>query len=600
MKKWWLLFVFIMVCQLIPAQEMSPIFSSGNEAVDHLTNKARQEMLKNDNNLPAMKIADQAKQAALTANEPLAIAKANATLAWIFLDGNNFEAAQNFVQKALKNIEGKNFPEADAMLHHQLAIIQDKMGKPKPALANYLKSIKFYQDSNNFLKQTQIFTEIARLYLVTGDQESFNIYFKKAHDLLKQHPNAHMQLAYNNQLSYVLMGQGKFEDAYRLNKKSIDLALKYGKKDFVGTAYYNAAGALFEQGKSDEAMRLIDEGMAYAKKNDMAFGDFLLGKAQILSAGGKNADAEQLYLTSLSELVKSKNKFMEMQARRLLADYYAENNQKERSLEQTLAARQIEDSIASVKQSIALKEVEYQYKDEEKEKLLESYKTSVKLKNWIIGLVFLLALAALYFFINTRKNLKLRQTLFEKKEKLLETEKAKALQDKELALSKEEKAMLNEKLLKEEQQRLKLEKENTDRELASITLYVQEKNKMMEELQAKIDGLLSHSSEANRAKILDITRNIRQSINFEKDWDKIKLHFEKVHPEFFAKLSETCPQLTQNELKHCAYIKMNMSNKETANLLGVDHNTVKMSRYRIKKKMELPQEADLTQVINNI
>lgn len=582
------------------AQEMSPIFSSKNKSVDELCDKARKEMLKNDDNLPAMKIADQAKQEALSDNDPLATAKANATFGWIFLDGNNFDAAQNFVEKALKNIEGKKYPEADAMLHHQLAIVLDKKGQPKKALENYLKSIKYYEDSKNFLKQTQIYAEIARLYLVTGDKESFDKYFKMAGDLLKKHPNAHMQLVYNNQLSYVLMGEGKFKEAYRLNMNSVNLALKNRKNDFVGTAYYNAAGSLFEQNDPDGAMKLIDLGLDFAKKYNLPFGDFLLGKAQILSATGKTDEAEQMFKNSIQDLVRNKNKFMEMQARKLFADFYAENKQRELSMEQSIAARKIEDSIASVKQSLALKEVEYQYKDNEKEKLLESYRTSATLKNWIIGLVFVLGLAALYALINVRRNLKLKQTLFDKKEKLLEAEKENALKEKELAKNQEEKAVLNEKLLKEEQQRLKLEKENTDRELASITLYVQEKNKMMEELQAKMDGLLNNSSEENRSKILDITRNIKQSISFEKDWDKIKLHFEKVHPEFFSKLSEICPQLTQNELKHCAYIKMNMSNKETANLLGVDHNTVKMSRYRIKKKLELAQEDDLTQFIGAV
>lgn len=115
-----------------------------------------------------------------------------------------------------------------------------------------------------------------------------------------------------------------------------------------------------------------------------------------------------------------------------------------------------------------------------------------------------------------------------------------------------------------------------------------------------MDDLLQKSSAENRDKLLDISRNLKNSISFEKDWDKIKLHFEKVHPQFFSILSGQFPNLTPNELKHCAYIKMNMSNKETANLLGIDHNSVKMSRYRIKKKIGLSQEEDLTAYIQSI
>lgn len=599
-RKITLLFLLVFFYLQVSSQSLSPIFASKNAKVNDLCDRARNEMITSDDNLTALKTADEAKQIAIADQDLLATAKANATLGWVFLDGNNLDAAKNFVEKAFANIEHKNFPEATAMLHHQIAIIFDKKGQPKEALKNYLKSIKYYQNSKNYQKLTQIYMEISRLYLVTGEKQSFRNYFSLTEDLLQKHPDPQLQLSFNNQKSFLLMSESKFPEAYTLNMNSLQLAKKINKKVFVATSYYNAAGALFEQGKTSEALSLLEEGMNYAESNKMDYSDYLVGKAQILSSLGKNTEAEQLYLNSIKNLRRSGNKFMEMQARNLLAEFYKSANKKELSAEQFIAAKQIQDSIASAKQAVALKEVEYQYKDDEKEKLLQSYKTSAKQKNWIIGLVFVLGLAALYSFINVRKNLKLKQSLFDKKEKLLESEKENALKQKELAINKEEKAVLSEKLLKEEQERLQLEKQNTDRELASITLYVQEKNKMMEELQSKVDNLLSNSSEENRSKILDITRNIKQSISFEKDWDKIKLHFEKVHPEFFTKLSEICPQLTQNELKHCAYIKMNMSNKETANLLGVDHNTVKMSRYRIKKKLELPQEDDLTQFINNI
>lgn len=594
------LLLFFSILNFIYAQKLSPVFNSDHKEVNRLTELAREQMLDDDNNLQALKTADKAKQIAIEEGDDLAIARANATLGWIFLDGNNFDAAQNFAEKAFKNIEGQDYPEAEAMLHHQLAIILDKKSQPKEALKHYLKSINYYEKSKNYLKLTQVYSEISRLYLVTGNLDSYRKYNTLTADLLKQHPNANMQLAYNNQKSYVLMGERKFEDAYKLNMASVALAKKNKLPKMAAAAYYNAAGALFEMGKTADANALIDVGMNYAIKNKVDYTDFLLGKAQILSSQGHTDDAEKLYTNAITGFVKDKNAFMEMQTRRLLANFYRENKQDQKAAGQLFAYKKIEDSLSSVQQSIALKEVEYQYKDQEKEKLLESYRTSNILKNWLVGVSTILAVGALYLFFNLRRNAALRQSLFDKKEKLLESEKQNAINEKELAKKEEEKALLNEKLLLEEQKTLRLEKENTDRELASITLYVQEKNRMIEELQNQMDGLLHKSSAENRDKLLDISRSLKQSINFEKDWDKIKLHFEKVHPDFFRKLSGSYPNLTPNELKHCAYIKMNMSNKETANLLGVDHNSVKMSRYRIKKKMNLEPEVDLTSHIQNV
>lgn len=586
--------------QLSYSQSLTPIFKSNHKKVDELCQKAHQQMLKDEDNLHAIKTADQAKQIAISDQDDLAIAKANATLSWIFLDNNNLNVAENFVNKAFQNIQGKKFPEAEGVLNHQIGIILDKKSEPKKALEHYLKAVNYYIKSKNHPKQIQVYIEISRLYLVTGDKESFNKYFKITEELLQKYPNPRLQLNYNNQKGFLLMGKKKFPEAYEINMKSVEIASKNDYKDLVASSYYNAAGALFELGKTDKALQLVDYTIDYSIKNKLNYTEYLVGKASILMSLGKNNEAEQLYLNSIKSLQKSKNKFMEMQARNLLSNYYKSINKKDLAAEQFMMAKQIEDSIASVKQSIALKEVEYQYKDQEKEELLQSYKTSSKLKNWLIILGGLLTLGTLYLFFNLKKNSNLRQILFEKKEKLLESEKLNAIREKELAQKEEEKAILNQKFLKEEQQRLQLEKENTDRELASITLYVQEKNKMLEELQEKMKEVLNDSSNENRDKLLNISKNIKQSINFEKDWDKIKLHFEKVHPDFFSKLSQICPQLTQNELKHCAYIKINMNNKETATLLGVDYNTVKMSRYRIKKKLELQQEEDLTQFIQQI
>ncbi|WP_300673192.1 hypothetical protein [Soonwooa sp.] len=592
-------FIAFLTLITIKAQNLTPIFKS-DKKTDELCDKARTEMLKNDNNTVALNLASEAKQYAISEGSPLSIAKANSTFGWIFLDSKNLPVAEEFVNKAFKDIEGLKEPEAIGILNHQYAIVVDKKGELKNALSHYFKAYKYYVDSKDYLKQAQVAGEISRIYAMNKDFETSDKYSKIEENLLKTHPNTKLQLSFNNKKNYVLMDQKKFQEAYQLNMTSAELAMQNKLPEEASSAYYNAAGAQFEMGNAKEAIDLVNTAINTAKQGKVDYTSYLVGYSQILMSLGKNKEAEELLLKTISDVHKSGDKFMELQARDLLTEFYKSQGKSEDAAKQFLVNSKIKDSISSAKQAISLKELEYQYKDEEKQKLLESYKLSSHLKNWLILLAFVLFAGALYLFFNTRKNFKLKQSLFEKKEKLLLSEKDIALKEKEIAQKEEEKAVLNKKLAVEEQKSLLLEKENTDRELASITLYVQEKNRMLEDLQLKMQQLLNDTSIENRDKLLEITRNLKQSISFEKDWDKIKLHFEKVHPDFFIKLSETYPNLTQNELKHCAYIKMNMSNKETANLLGVDHTTVKMSRYRIKKKINLSQEDDLAQFIQNI
>lgn len=68
---------------------------------------------------------------------------------------------------------------------------------------------------------------------------------------------------------------------------------------------------------------------------------------------------------------------------------------------------------------------------------------------------------------------------------------------------------------------------------------------------------------------------------------------------FFARLKSKYPELSQSELRHCTYIKLQMFTSEISQMLNIDNKSVQASRYRIKKKMQLPQEVDLKNFLEN-
>jgi DNA-binding CsgD family transcriptional regulator/preprotein translocase subunit SecG len=83
----------------------------------------------------------------------------------------------------------------------------------------------------------------------------------------------------------------------------------------------------------------------------------------------------------------------------------------------------------------------------------------------------------------------------------------------------------------------------------------------------------------------------------EDEWERLKTHFDLIHSGFFSKLKSEYPLLTQTELEHCSFIKLQLPTKEIARMLNIDPKSVQASRYRIKKKMDLPLESDLRDVI---
>ena len=83
---------------------------------------------------------------------------------------------------------------------------------------------------------------------------------------------------------------------------------------------------------------------------------------------------------------------------------------------------------------------------------------------------------------------------------------------------------------------------------------------------------------------------IRPILKASDGWQSFQKHFESVHPKFFSNLREKGFGLTDNELKHCAYAQMQLSNKEVATIYGISPDSVKVARRRIKKKLNLKND----------
>ncbi len=143
-----------------------------------------------------------------------------------------------------------------------------------------------------------------------------------------------------------------------------------------------------------------------------------------------------------------------------------------------------------------------------------------------------------------------------------------------------------------------LEIEAKEKELASTTLLMAQKNMQLKDLSRQIermeeDGMASVHTDP-------LKQTITSQLNADDDWRFFKLRFDKVHPCFFEMMKERYPSLSKTDLRLCAYIRVGMTAKEIAQVLSVKPDTVNTSRYRIRKKMHLAPEASLEDTIESI
>jgi len=143
-----------------------------------------------------------------------------------------------------------------------------------------------------------------------------------------------------------------------------------------------------------------------------------------------------------------------------------------------------------------------------------------------------------------------------------------------------------------EREILILEVENKNRELSNAAFNLIRKN---EALQSLKDNLLDAKNEPRA--LSKIIREIDAHLEGDHDWEIFEASFNRVHDDFFKRLMQQFPDLTPGDLRLAAYLKMNLSSKEIAPLLNISIRGIENKRYRLRKKLGLSEEANLTEFI---
>jgi DNA-binding CsgD family transcriptional regulator len=133
--------------------------------------------------------------------------------------------------------------------------------------------------------------------------------------------------------------------------------------------------------------------------------------------------------------------------------------------------------------------------------------------------------------------------------------------------------------------------------MASV-LQVERKNEILLNLRGAVREVVSKEKVTG---IKSIDKIINNGFALDDDFENFKMNFENVYPSFFTQLQQKADgDLTQLDLKYCAYINMGLSSKEIANLLHIEPTSVRMTRYRLKQKLALEKEEDLNSFINSV
>lgn len=149
--------------------------------------------------------------------------------------------------------------------------------------------------------------------------------------------------------------------------------------------------------------------------------------------------------------------------------------------------------------------------------------------------------------------------------------------------------------LKNESLRKEIDHKNS--QLASVTMHLLSKNEFVMSIRKKLGEALYVKD--NTEPLSRIVKSIDNNIDEDEAWKTFAYHFDQVHGDFLKKIKQEI-HLTPQETKLCAYLRMNMSTKDIANLMNITVRGVELGRYRLRKKLNLERDQNLVEFLLRI
>lgn len=173
--------------------------------------------------------------------------------------------------------------------------------------------------------------------------------------------------------------------------------------------------------------------------------------------------------------------------------------------------------------------------------------------------------------------------------------------EKEQKLIEENNLLLEIAALESEQQLMKIKNEqlsldvdSKNKELAVSTMSLIKKNELLTLIK---EDLKKTAEDQTNKSIKSVITTINKNISDEDTWTVFREAFDNADKDFLKKVKQAHPSLTPNDLRLCAYLRLNLSSKEIAPLLNISVRSVEIKRYRLRKKMDLPHEKGLVEYI---
>lgn len=508
------------------------------------------------------------------------------------LSQQNPDAAFLQIKKELKEAQNNNDDYAVAISYEQIGELFYYQGAYSQALDNYYKADNIFRKENYQVDLAKNLNKIGETYYYN---RQYQVALKSFEEALEIYKKLNNKTGMANSYGFI----GQTYEKSNANKKAFEfqqLALREFKnvKDQTGIAkIYENLGSIYEDKMQlDSALKYFKLAMELNEfnGNQLSQIEVFNNVGDVYRKSG-HYTASLVYTRKAAKLATQLNDpYQHASAYRDLSKAFDLMGKHDSAFHYSEAGREIFMSIFSEDNKKQLLLLQTLFEIEQKDNAIIQFENDKRI-NRLIGIGGIMIFILLFFLgasIISRQRLKIKneQKLNEQNNDLYEAQK-KALE-----------VDLYNKQLKEE--KLNGELELKSKELTSHTLHLIQKNQLLEELKNKLNAMVKDDKRDQRKELKQLISLINFNSNQDKNWEDFRIVFERVHEHFFDSLKKHATNLTSSDFRLVAMLKMNLSSSDIATLLGISQDSLRISRYRLRKKLNLEEGENLSTFIQSL
>lgn len=453
------------------------------------------------------------------------------------------------------------------------------------AISNFMESLEIAEQLNDKLILSDLLDDIGLVMAFLTDYDQAMIYFERA-VLINQEISDQKNYATTlRNIGFVQQKRSQFPEA----RKSFNLALEiYSNLNYfpgMSTANLGIGNTEYLMGEYESALESYKKALSMAQKiniNSKVSGPYIL--ALCYNALGKTylkidnfAEAKKVLQNSIDLCDRYGMPASKANATFFMSQLYEKLGNAAIAFDYFKLYHTLSDSIINAHNvnTITKMEMEYQYLKRQKERQLEQIKKDEAYKRKVLVYKFLIWIAVIVVLL-----LIILFALFRKNERI-----------------KLQRVKLNQENLRLEKENLQNELDYKNKELTTNVMYQLKKNNFIWSVSQKLKEITLILKPENQKGIKQIIKELDSNMSKES-WEEFEYRFNDVHTHFYDKLLNDFPDLTPNELKLAAFLKLNMTTKDIGTITYQSTHSITVARHRLRTKLGLERDENLVSFIS--